>query len=183
MNVSFDNDDNKEEKLNLDDLYDKKKEIDQLRISIYKKVLQRIHSRIKHVSRQYINDQFIFYVIPEYMIGVPRYNVNHCTYYVIDKLKENGFHVHYTHPNMLFISWKHYIPKYERDTIKKTYGIQIDGFGNKINSKKSSLNQLSIENLPTKNNKKNDEYRDVKLYKPSGIYDDAIFKNIEKSLR
>ena len=52
--------------------------------------------------------------------------------YVINKLTENGFQVKYTHPNLLWISWQHYIPHYERANIKKQYGVSIDGFGNVI---------------------------------------------------
>ena len=36
-----------------------------------------------------------------------------------NKLKENGFNIRYTHPNLLFISWKHWIPQYVRTEIKK----------------------------------------------------------------
>ena len=48
------------------------------------------------------------------MLGVPRYNQSLCVAYIIDKLQENGFNIRYTHPNMLFISWRHWVPTYVR---------------------------------------------------------------------
>ena len=36
----------------------------------------------------------------------------------LEKLRENGFCVKYTHPNLLFISWNHYINKKKRSIIK-----------------------------------------------------------------
>ena len=106
-------------KLNLDDLYEKKKKQDLNTLSVYNKILNRIHARIKTISRQQTADQYCWYVIPEMIIGVPKYDNGACIAYIIDKLKENGFVVRYTHPNMLFISWKHWVPSYVRQEIKK----------------------------------------------------------------
>ena len=39
------------------------------------------------------------------MIGVPRYDITSCTYYVIQKLRENGFNVQLLQYNFLYISW------------------------------------------------------------------------------
>ena len=40
------------DKINLDDLYNRKHEIEDLRIKIYKKLLNREHQKIKFKSRQ-----------------------------------------------------------------------------------------------------------------------------------
>ena len=37
----------------------------------------------------------------------------------------------YTHPNLIFISWGHYIPTYVRNEFKKKTGIAIDEHGNR----------------------------------------------------
>ena len=55
--------------------------------------------------------------MPEMMIGIPKYDYKDCTAYVIEKLRENGFVVRYTHPNLLFISWKQWVPGYVRSEI------------------------------------------------------------------
>ena len=64
------------------------------------------------------------------MIGVPKFDIATCIAYVIDKLQENGFLVRYTHPNLLLISWGHWVPDYVRSEIKKKMGVVVDGFGN-----------------------------------------------------
>ena len=43
----------------------------------------------------------------------------------MDKLTENGFIVKYTHPNLIFISWQHYIPYYERQEYKKKQALLL----------------------------------------------------------
>jgi hypothetical protein len=50
---------------------------------------------------------------------------------VLAKLEENYFQVRYTHPNLIFISWGHYIPTYVRTEFKKKTGIAIDEHGNR----------------------------------------------------
>lgn len=185
MNIIFDKDKNsggefhnddsfEEEKISLDSLYDRKKEIDQLRLKVYQKILLRIHNKIKHTSRLKVNEPYIFYIVPEFILGVPRYNVKHCIIYVIEKLEENGFIVKYTHPNMLFISWKHYIPSYQRDIIYNKYGVKVDGFGNEVNGKKKKDEQLFLSNSEKRNEKK-ETFRDISSYKSGlGIYDDEL---------
>lgn len=118
-----------QEKISLDSLFERKRQINQSHLSIYQKILHRIHERIKHTARQKNSDDFCFYIVPEFMFGIPRYNVATCVSYVMEKLEENGFVVKYTHPNLLFISWKHYIPSYQREEIRKRTGYRINGFG------------------------------------------------------
>ena len=64
-------------------------------------VLNRIHTRIKVTSRQNNNEQFCWFVIPEVILGAPKYDAPSCIVYVVNELKENGFKVKYTHPNLL----------------------------------------------------------------------------------
>jgi hypothetical protein len=133
-------------RMDLDELYEKKKQYDLNTVTTYNKILKRIHHRIKNVSNQHIDVQYCWYVVPEVMIGVPRYDNGACIAYVIDKLQENGFIVKYTHPNLLFISWKHWMPSYVRQELKKKTGIQIDGMG------KSKTNTTIPSNLSFNSN-------------------------------
>ena len=100
----------------------------------YNKILNRIHSKIKTTARQQIAEQNCWIIIPDMMVGVPKYDHSLCVAYVIDKLQTNGFNVRYTHPNMLFISWSHWVPQYVREEIRKKTGNQIYGFGNLLNN-------------------------------------------------
>ena len=168
-----------QEKINLDDLYIRTREIHLNRLKTYKMILSRVHKKIKTTSRQRHNDFFCFYVIPEFLVGVPTYNIYTCITYVLDQLKKNGFEVKYTHPNLIFISWKHYIPAYQRLEIRKKYGIKIDGFGNiiKEKEKEEEKKKLLIANTTT-TNKKN--FKAISTYQPTGnlIYGQDLIKRI-----
>ena len=172
-------------KVNLDDLYEKKKQHDLNTLSIYNKILARIHNKIHITSRQHTTNQFCWYLIPEMMIGVPRYDHGACIAFCIDKLRTNGFMIRYTHPNLLLISWKHWIPSYVRSEVKKKTGVNIDGYGNKIikNNNKSD-DPTDPSNLYTNNSipvEPKKQFKDINSYKPSGnlIYNKDLLKRIE----
>jgi len=180
-------------KLNLDELYERKQQHDLNTLSTYNKVLSRIHNKIKVLSRQHVQDQHCWYTIPEMIIGVPRYDHGSCTAYIIDKLRDNGFVVHYTHPNLLFISWKNWVPSYVRAEIKKKTGIIIDGHGNKVEKpdghghghgkiESDDPNDLMFNkagNLSL-DHKQAKEYKAIDSYKPSGlIYNESLLRKIE----
>ena len=176
------------EKLNLDDLYKQQKITEDHKLKIYQKILGRIHNKIKYTSRLRNNSKFCVYVLPEFILGTPRYNINQCTMYVISKLTDNGFQVKYTHPNLLWISWQHYIPHYERANIKKQYGVSIDGFGNVIkkSDKKQDTNSLLLKDQkPTLKSilkkDKDKDFKKISTYKPTGnlIYNTKLLETIE----
>ena len=66
------------ENVNLDDLYRRTREIKENRIKIYQNILQRTHKKIKYTSRQKHNDHFCFYIVPEFLVGVPTYDIATC---------------------------------------------------------------------------------------------------------
>ena len=189
-------DDDLTEKISLDDLYEKKRQSDLVTVNIYNKILTRIHTRIKLTSRTSKNSQFTTFVVPEMMIGIPtsQYNGGECTAYLMEKLKENGFMVKYTHPNLLFISWAHWIPDYVRTEIKKKTGTAVDGHGN-INSKKKG-NRLEDEDDPTMSifnsgrmNKKKDkdkekDFKSINSYVPSGnlVYNEDLLNKLNTKM-
>ena len=181
------------DKISLDDLFETKREFDENKLNLFNKILNRIHNKIKLTSRQTRGkEQFIWYLIPEMMIGVTRYNVEECTGYILRKLRENDFVVRYTHPNLIFISWTHWIPGYVRQEYKKQTGTVIDGYGNHVNSNPQieSGNSAPVSKNPNdlilntgevniskiKNDK---DFNSTKNYKPSGIYNNDILKKIQ----
>lgn len=187
MNYSNNSDDEFVEKISLDELYERKNEVEQHRVQIFNKILGRVHKKIKMTSRQKHDEQFVFFIVPEVMIGVPRYDVDTCTSYIIEKLQDNGFLVKYTHPNLLFISWKHYIPAHERQKIKRETGKKIDGFGNVIKNKDDEGNEtkllLNSSSTSSSNKKVNDDsknYKNINNYKPTGIYNMNLISGLKK---
>ena len=194
-------------KLNIDELYVKKQQQDLNVMNNYNKILTRIHNKIKYISKQLINDQCCWYIVPEMIIGIPKYNHNDCTVYVIEKLRDNGFIVRYTHPNLLFISWKHWVPSYVRNEIKKKTGQVLDEYGNIINNSDNNginpfqenskninlnlnksqnndnlmFNNKNIGDGTSSNIKEKTDYKDIKTYKPSGslIYSNNLLKKLD----
>jgi len=190
---TLENVENFSEKLNIDDLYEKKRQYDLNKLALFNKILNRIHVRIKTISRQKVDEQFCWFVVPEVIIGVPKYDQGACVAYLMDRLKENGFNVRYIHPNTLFISWMHWVPSYVRTELKKKTGIEIDEFGRKIqeNTEEQDSSEMRNPNDYVLNMNNQDqsqkgkqpkkEYTPIKSYKPSGnlVYDDEMLNKIE----
>jgi hypothetical protein len=194
---TLENVDDFSEKINIDELYEKKRQYDLNKLALFNKILNRIHVRIKTTSRQKIDEQFCWFVVPEIILGVPKYDQAACIAYIIDKLKINGFNVNYIHPNTLFISWMHWVPSYVRTELKKKTGIEINEYGIKVDPNDSTNNneqQLKLKYDPNefilnmkdsssqdnmKTPKKN--YTPIKSYKPSGnlIYDEELLNKME----
>jgi hypothetical protein len=116
-------------RINIDDLYETKKKNNLTRLDIYNKLLIKVHNRIKTASRLKNNENFCTYIMPEVLIGYPNYNLDECLVYIIDKLQIDGFLTRYVHPNLLMISWNHWVPGYVRDEIKKKTGTQVNSYG------------------------------------------------------
>lgn len=188
-------------KVNLDELYERKKKTDLNTLAVYNSILNRIHTKIKNCSRQNGAEQFCWYIIPEMMIGVPRYDHAACTAYILHELRDNGFVIRYTHPNLLLISWKHWIPSYVRNEIKKKTGVVVDGYGNKVgnetngggNRRNKNINEdpnrlmLGLDNdddIDEPVAKTTREYKSIDTYKPSGlIYNQELLRKIEDTTR
>jgi hypothetical protein len=182
------------EKLNIDELYEKKRQYDLNKLELYNKILNRIHVRIKTTSRQKIDEQFCWFVVPEVIIGVPKYDQGACIAYIIDKLKENGFNVKYIHPNTLFISWQHWVPSYVRSEIKKKTGMVIDEYGNKVDEMEEITNgqvndMFNIKPQPQTKvvksaMKQQKSFTPINSYKPQGnfIYDNDLLSTLEEKI-
>ena len=173
-------------RINIDELFEKKKEQGLREYNLFMKLLNRIHIKIKLTSKQKLNEQFIWFIVPEIIIGYPKYDISSCIIFLIDNLKKNNFLVKYYHPNTLFIYWGHYYASYIRDEIKNKFGIKVDEFGRKINepdaiesgndNKKLELDYNNIllkENENIGKSKKKDtnnknKYADIKSYNPTG---------------
>jgi hypothetical protein len=179
-----DEEDSGNTKLNIDELFERKKEQSQKTVALYNKLLQRIHAKIRLASRQRNADQFCWFLIPEMMIGIPRYDSAECTAYLIGKLKENGFLVRYTHPNMLFISWQNYFPHYVRQEVKKKLGKVIDQFGQEVVEEDEATSPAALMTQPRDKEKEKKNVRPISSYEPTGlIYNQSLLKMIEDKTR
>ena len=173
------------EKINIDDLYEKKRQVDLGKLELFKKILNRIHVRIKTIAKLNSNDKLCWFVVPEIIIGVPKYDQAGCIAYLMNALQENGFNVRYFHPNTLFICWDHWVPSYIRTEIKKKTGISVNEYGEKIDEEKRDDDEEDEQPQGTiqqiKNSKK---YTPINSYKPSGklVYSEDLLNKIENKI-
>jgi hypothetical protein len=179
-------------KINIDDLYDKKQARDLKQLSIFNKILNRIHKRIQFTSKNKREDSHIWFIVPKYIFGEPIYDNGDCTGYLVTKLEENGFHVRYIHPNTLFISWHNWVPSYVRNQIKKKTGVIIDEKGNVLdkgeiesddnhgifNDKGSGSGAGSQTKPPQK------QFTPIDKYKPTGkfVYQPEMLEKLDKKV-
>jgi len=89
--------------LNINDLYDSINNKNFKRMKKFDDILVQIHRRIKYHAD--LEQTFCLYSIPEFIFGIPLYNINDLKKYIMDTLKKNGFKLMYFHPNTIFISW------------------------------------------------------------------------------
>ena len=138
-----------------------------------------------------MNEKFCWFVVPEVIIGVPRYDQAGCIAYVMDTLQTNGFQVRYFHPNTIFISWNHWVPSYVRNEIKKKTGIVVNEYGEKIVDKDDQDNDSDEDYEQDNDSKQNNQnlqqiknskkYTPINSYKPSGklVYSEDLLNKIE----
>lgn len=169
------------EKINIDELYEKKRQFDLSKLELFKKILNRVHVRIKTVAKQTIHEKFCWFVIPEVIIGVPKYDQAGCIAYIMDTLKTNGFQVRYFHPNTIFISWDHWVPSYVRSEIKKKTGIAVDEYGARLQEDIIEENDERQEETLVQQIKNSKKYTPINSYKPSGklVYSEDLLNKIE----
>ena len=171
-NIFFANDHECDDKIDIDGLYEKNMIREEKKISIFKKILSRVHKRILSTSRTR-QDKFINFQLPPYVFGESYYRSDDCATYIIEKLSENGFFIKYMHPNILLISWDQWIPSYERLEYKKRTGIVINEKGEVVKTKQVEADKDIIVK-ETKN------YTPITNYKPTGhlVYNPDVLNAI-----
>lgn len=89
--------------INADKLIKEQQKRDELKIITYDKVYKTIEKKIILASAS--NYYYVWYEIPEFILGLPTYNLKICIEYIIEKLKKNNFECEWFDPNILLIKW------------------------------------------------------------------------------
>ena len=140
-------------RLNINELHNVINEKNLKRLEKYDEVLQKCHTRIKYNSSK--NRTYCFFQIPEFIFGMPLYDIQELRTYTINSLTNNGFKILYIDPNWLFITW---------DIMKDT---------------------KKIAQKPKPTSKPSKVYKSVDSYKPTGnfVYDDISMMNMKDKSR
>jgi hypothetical protein len=79
------------------------KKRDEKKYITYNKIYHNIEKKIKLASDT--NNYYTWYQIPEFLIGLPFYDLLDCKKYIIETLNENGFKILNYDNNLILISW------------------------------------------------------------------------------
>jgi len=132
---NYENNDNSYS-FNIQDIHKKQKEKEKNRIKIYESISSRCFKKIKETS---LNEEtYCFYNLPEYIPGLPLYNMTECVMFLLNLLHEKGFSARYCEGFMIFISWN--LPKPNLKLIE-----------NPKENKKNIIDELNLKYKPIEN--------------------------------
>ena len=180
------NEEEASKKISIDALYERKHRQDLKMVSIFNKILNRIHKRIQFTGRNKRAEKYIWFTVPQFIFGEPNYDNGECVGYLVTKLEDNGFYVKYMHPNTLFVSWDNWVPTYTRNEVKKRTGVVVDQYGNVVEKNSNKEDDLNAGLLNTgqtvKNGKDQKQFTPIDQYKPKGslVYKPELFEKLEK---
>lgn len=98
----------------VNEIHKKQKEKEQSRLKIYQMIGTKCFKKIKETSAN--EELFCFFRLPEYIPGLPIYNMTECVMFLLNLLHEKGFNARYVDPFMIYISWN--VPKPNLKLIK-----------------------------------------------------------------
>lgn len=189
-------DDAKFDKVNIDELYEQNRQRSLKQLELYNGILRRINAKIKATSRNVKNDRCCWVTVPEFIFGAQYYDQAGCIAYVMDELVEMGFKIRFIYPNMIFITWAHWVPSYVRAEVKKKTGLKINELGEVIPEEEdeeggeegggqygggSRGGEGGGQNGGGGGNK---QYTPIDMYKPSGnlVYNNSMLKRTIQGL-
>lgn len=85
------------------DLHNSMRKKSEARSKSFDKVFEICTNKIVTASQKELLK--MYFDVPEYVFGLPVYNINNCVMYLKQKLELNGFYVIYYFPKILYISW------------------------------------------------------------------------------
>jgi hypothetical protein len=94
------------------DLFDKRSRRDYARLRAYNTLLTQIYNRIYTTSQLSGSTASITYSVPPFILGLPKLDMEDCIVYLVFQLRQSGFEVRFTWPNLLWISWAHHEKDY-----------------------------------------------------------------------
>ena len=101
-------------RLEIKQLVEKRAARDNSKLKAYNQILNQIHNRIYTTSQLPGNSNCLAYTIPPFILGLPSIDLEDCVIYIVHMLRQGGFEVKFTYPNLLYISWKHYESEYNK---------------------------------------------------------------------
>lgn len=89
--------------VNIYDLHRQMQQKKVRRFQHFDSILDKVYKRIQSAAT--IDQVRILYEVPEFVVGIPMFNIHHCIAYLITELRQKEFFVQYYFPRILYISW------------------------------------------------------------------------------
>lgn len=139
--------------VNIDDLRDRHREKINIRTRVYEKLLEKCYYRVNNAAENDLT--YCIFPVPDFILGMPTYNLAYCAAYIIFDLKRNGFHAKFFNPNIIFVVWNYDKPSYfGSDTKylsenKKNFKMIMPPSANEIKNPKVVTGNHKIIEIPT----------------------------------
>ena len=127
----------------INEIHKKQKERERNRLDIYQSISVKCFKKIKETSSN--EETFCFFQLPEYIPGLPIYNITECVMFLLNILQEKGFSARYCSSFTIFISWN--LPKPNLRLIKGSVAEKVI----EPEKKKSVIDQLNLKYKPIEN--------------------------------
>jgi len=101
-------------RLEIKQLFEKRAARDKSKLKAYNHILNQIYNRIYTTSQLPGNSNCLVYTVPPFILGLPSIDLEDCIVYIVHMLRQGGFIVKFTFPNLLYISWNHYESEYNK---------------------------------------------------------------------
>lgn len=89
--------------LNISELRNTAHEKRRRRIETFDRLLEMCHKRIRRAAE--LEKFECEYDVPEYVMGLPLFNVNDCLDHIMNRLRTNGFQVQHVFPKTVRVTW------------------------------------------------------------------------------
>jgi hypothetical protein len=93
-------------------LFDARFKKDQARHKAYNQILEQALQKVAHAATQPTQPTFVYYNVPPFVLGLPALDLQDCIVYIVHQLRNQGYEIRYTYPNLLWISWGHHEQAY-----------------------------------------------------------------------
>lgn len=147
----------------------------------FEKVLEICYQKILSTNKT-SDECCCTFICPQVIFGLPLFNLMECITFIMEKLTEKGFDVHFAYPNNIYISWKppqqeqqHYNTYLQLGQPKQRLQLEYNsGNGNNSNNNRNDRNDKNKEPKLFMNKPKENQ----KHYKPIEDYNYQSHNNL-----
>ncbi len=167
--------------MNIREIFVAKEHREKNKLRIYNQVLERVHVKIKNTTKFHPGNTFCYFIVPDFILGIPSYNQAELVDFIKTSLEKNGFKIYLTPPNMLLIAWFHYSSDYEitRKLIKEEKMAKLE----EMRREQEEAEAIPVD-IGVVNRNKGAYVRNVTEYTPQSglVYSSNILEKLKEKM-